>query len=295
METLRIALTALRAHKLRSFLTLLGVIIGVMTVVAVVSIINGLNAYVTEQIFSLNPDVFVVTQFGIITSREEFLEALKRKRITLEDADAVERLCVGCAEVGVLNNTSQTVKRGAERLPDVGIIGGTANIAGLIQPRPRGRPLLHRHRGPPRRAGRGDRRRRARGAVRQARSGRPPGLGRGHAVQGDRTAAQAGLGARPEPGQAARHPARRLPQAVRAAPERGAVRPAARRHGRARGDPGRGPHHPALAPRHAVQGQGPVRAGHRRRGAATSGSRSRPAPSRSSPSSPASRWWSAAS
>ena len=132
METLRIALTALGTHKLRSFLTLLGVIIGVMTVVAVVSIINGLNAYVTEQIFSLNPDVFVVTQFGIITSREEFIEALKRKRITLDDAAAVERLCAGCAEIGVINNTSQTVKRGAERLPDVQITGGTANVAGLM-------------------------------------------------------------------------------------------------------------------------------------------------------------------
>jgi putative ABC transport system permease protein len=131
VETLRIALAALRAHKLRSFLTLLGVIIGVMTVVSVVSIINGLNAYVTEQIFSLNPDVFVVTQFGIITSREEFIEALKRKRITLEDAEAVERLCAGCGDVGVVNSTNQAVKHGSERLPDVQIIGGTANIAGL--------------------------------------------------------------------------------------------------------------------------------------------------------------------
>jgi putative ABC transport system permease protein len=131
VETLRIALVALRTNKLRSFLTLLGVIFGVMTVVAVVSIVNGLNAYVTEQVFSLNPDVFVVTQFGIITSREEFIEALKRKRITLDDAAAVTRLCAGCAEVGIANTTSQAVKRGAERLPDVTVFGATANMAGL--------------------------------------------------------------------------------------------------------------------------------------------------------------------
>lgn len=131
METLRIAVVALRTNKLRSFLTLLGVIIGVMTVVAVVAIVNGLNAYVTEQVFSLNPDVFIVTQFGIITSQEEFLEALKRKRITLEDAAAVTRLCAGCAQVGVSNSTSQAVKRGAERLADVVILGGTANMAEL--------------------------------------------------------------------------------------------------------------------------------------------------------------------
>ncbi len=131
METLRIAIAALGRHKLRSFLTLLGVIIGVMTVVAVVAIINGLNAYVAEKIFTLSPDVFVVTQFGIITSQEEFLEALKRKRITLEDAAAVERRCAGCGQVGIQNFTNQPVKRGAERLPDVAVIGGTANMAEL--------------------------------------------------------------------------------------------------------------------------------------------------------------------
>ena len=60
---------ALNAHKLRSFLTLLGVIIGVMTVVSVVSIISGLNNYINEKVFQLNPDVYIVTQFGIITSR----------------------------------------------------------------------------------------------------------------------------------------------------------------------------------------------------------------------------------
>jgi putative ABC transport system permease protein len=73
METIRIAAAALNTHKLRSFLTLLGVIIGVMTVVSVVSIISGLNNYIAEKVFQLNPDVYVVTQFGIITSREQFL------------------------------------------------------------------------------------------------------------------------------------------------------------------------------------------------------------------------------
>ena len=59
METIRIAATALAANKLRSFLTLLGVIIGVMTVVSVVSIISGLNNYIAEKVFTLNPDVIL--------------------------------------------------------------------------------------------------------------------------------------------------------------------------------------------------------------------------------------------
>ncbi|MEZ5313580.1 MAG: ABC transporter permease [Thermoanaerobaculia bacterium] len=131
METLRIALTAIRTNTLRSILTLLGVIIGVMTVIAVVSIVSGLNSFVTEKLFSLSPDVFVVTQFGIIRSQEEFLQALKRKRITTNDAHAVERLCGKCADVGISAQSNQTVKRNSQRLSGTQISGVTANMGEL--------------------------------------------------------------------------------------------------------------------------------------------------------------------
>jgi putative ABC transport system permease protein len=128
METLRIAATALRAHKMRSFLTLLGVIIGVMTVVTVVSIISGLNNYISEKVFKLNPDVYVLTQFGIITSREQFLEAIKRKKIDMRDVAMIEERCTSCAMIGASNSTSTAVKRGPKRLPGVRTIGATANM-----------------------------------------------------------------------------------------------------------------------------------------------------------------------
>ena len=131
METFRIAAGALRAHKLRSFLTLLGVIIGVMTVVTVVSIISGLNNYIAEKVFQLNPDVYVVSQFGIITSREAFLEALKRKKIDMRDYEMIRDGCVTCESVGVQQRRRDAVKRGPERLGDVRIIGSTANMADL--------------------------------------------------------------------------------------------------------------------------------------------------------------------
>ncbi len=129
METIRIAASALRTHKLRSFLTLLGVIIGVMTVVSVVSIIAGLNSYIAEKVFQLNPDVYVVTQFGIITSREQFFEAVKRKKIDWGDYDAIRQRCHRCAVIGVNEATRGGVKRGAKRLSAVRIQGGTANMA----------------------------------------------------------------------------------------------------------------------------------------------------------------------
>src|SRR5688500_1159901 len=131
METLRIASTALRAHKLRSFLTLLGVIIGVMTVVTVVAIISGLNNYISEKVFSLNPDVYAVTQFGIITSREQWLEAMKRKKIDWSDYEAVRDRCGMCAMVGASNETNSTVKRGAQKLTRVDTKGVTMSMAEL--------------------------------------------------------------------------------------------------------------------------------------------------------------------
>ena len=84
-ELLRASLRAIRAHTLRSFLTLLGVIIGVATIVAVVGVISGLNAFVKEKIIILAPDVFIVQKFGIIRSREEFIQALKRPPISWQE------------------------------------------------------------------------------------------------------------------------------------------------------------------------------------------------------------------
>lgn len=128
-ELLRVAGRAIGAHKLRSFLTLLGVIIAVMTVVAVVSVISGLNNYVATKLFTLSPDVYVVTRFGIITSQEEFLEALKRKRITREDYEAVVKLARASSAIGTQANTTKPVKAGRERIPDVSIAGITPNVA----------------------------------------------------------------------------------------------------------------------------------------------------------------------
>lgn len=131
METLRIATSALRAHKMRSFLTLFGVIIGIMTVVAVVSIISGLNNYISEKVFQLNPDVYAVTKFGIITSREQFLEAVKRKDISWSDYEAVRERCGLCDMVGASHGNRTAVKRGPKKLTNVRTAGTTSNMGEL--------------------------------------------------------------------------------------------------------------------------------------------------------------------
>jgi putative ABC transport system permease protein len=131
METFRIAASALRRHKLRSFLTLLGVIIGIMTVVTVVAIISGLNAFITEKVFDLNPDVYVVTRFGIITSREAWLEALKRKKMDWRDFEAIQSRCGLCAIVGAQHENQSMTRRGPQKLNRVETAGVTSNMAEL--------------------------------------------------------------------------------------------------------------------------------------------------------------------
>ena len=100
-EAVSIATASLWAHKLRSMLTLIGVVIGVTSVIAVVSLINGANQYVATRVFRLGADVFGLSkQPSIITNVDDFLEFQKRKRITYEDFEAVRDLCNSCKDVG---------------------------------------------------------------------------------------------------------------------------------------------------------------------------------------------------
>jgi putative ABC transport system permease protein len=130
-ELLRASVDSIRAHKLRSFLTLLGIIIGVMTVVAVASVISGLNAYVREKVIQLSPDVFVVTKFGVITSREEFLDAIKRPDFTTRDYEKLASLLTNATAIGAEVGTRSAVKHADKRLADIQVHGCTANYASL--------------------------------------------------------------------------------------------------------------------------------------------------------------------
>jgi len=85
---LRIALENLRAHKLRSFLTLLGVIIAVTALIGVVSAVEGLNTYVAERVANFGTNVFYITRYPIITNAKDYFEARRRNRkMTFEDLD----------------------------------------------------------------------------------------------------------------------------------------------------------------------------------------------------------------
>jgi putative ABC transport system permease protein len=127
-ELFRVSSSALTRHKLRAFLTLLGVIIGVATVVGVVSVISGLNAYVKDKVIGLNPDIVIFTKYGIIMSREEWLIAMKRKDLTLTDMQIVRNECRLCAQVGGRGDRNRPVKYADKKLSDVNVQGQTPNM-----------------------------------------------------------------------------------------------------------------------------------------------------------------------
>jgi len=127
-ELFRVSSSALTRHKLRAFLTLLGVIIGVATVVGVVSVISGLNTYVKDKVFGLNPDVVIFTKYGIITSRDEWLLAMKRPNLTVSDMEFVRRECRLCGQVGGQAERRRMVKAGDRKLSDVQTVGQTPNM-----------------------------------------------------------------------------------------------------------------------------------------------------------------------
>jgi putative ABC transport system permease protein len=132
-ELLREALRALRANALRSGLTLLGIIIGVGTLVGVVSVITGLDAFVNDKIIQLAPDVYVVTKFGIIRSREEFLDAFKRRDLDWNDYQVAARTLSRAEGVAAEAGGSTTVKFRDRRLADVQVQGTTANYGPMLR------------------------------------------------------------------------------------------------------------------------------------------------------------------
>jgi putative ABC transport system permease protein len=109
------------------------VIIGVMTVVSVLSVISGLNDYVLNKVVNLNPDVLVFTKYGIIRSREAFILASKRKPVTSRDLEVVRAECASCGAVGGQADQFATLRAGAAKLAGVPITGYTANIATLLK------------------------------------------------------------------------------------------------------------------------------------------------------------------
>jgi len=127
VETFRLSVDALRAHKLRSFLTLLGVILAVTTLVAVMSVVAGLNFYVADKVANLGANVYLVDRFGIITSNDAWVKAQKRPLLQLEEFQRLRDSMKTASQVAAISARSMDVRSGNILLENTTLTGVTPN------------------------------------------------------------------------------------------------------------------------------------------------------------------------
>jgi len=124
--------SALRAHKLRMSLTMLGLTMGVATLITVMTIVQGANLYVETKIANLGTDVFQIarTPFAV-TDFSVIIKALKYKKIELDDVRAVAEGCPACQKVGATASASVKARYGDKEVQDVNFYGQTPSMADI--------------------------------------------------------------------------------------------------------------------------------------------------------------------
>ena len=132
-DAARIALESIFAHKLRSFLTLIGIIIGVASVVVVGASINGLNSYVVERVAAvLGANHFMISRMahsGEMTEEEREAMNRRNKRLDWADFQWVQSHCDECSHVGAQVDTRIDLEIGGQTMYGVEIAGVTSNMA----------------------------------------------------------------------------------------------------------------------------------------------------------------------
>ncbi len=126
-DAIRLALASLWANKLRSVLTLLGVVIGVASVIAVVTLVNGANRFVATKINTFGADVFTVAQMPtVVTDYDDYIRYTKRKVLGLQEYHTVQEECRSCLAVGASETTTGTIVAGKHSSTSTQIRGYTA-------------------------------------------------------------------------------------------------------------------------------------------------------------------------
>jgi putative ABC transport system permease protein len=134
-DALKIALQSIFAHKLRAFLTLIGIIIGVASVVTVGASISGLNTYVIEKVAKvLGSNHFMIARmaFSGHMSDEEFERRNRRnKRLNWDDYEWIRDHCASCTEVGAQVGSGTDLKQDGIEFPGAAVFGSSANMVDI--------------------------------------------------------------------------------------------------------------------------------------------------------------------
>ncbi len=126
IEAVKLALQSLWANKMRSILTLLGVVIGVASVIMVVTLTNGAKVFVTSKINTYGADVVTVSKMPqTFITLDEYLSFQKRRNVTIDDYKAILSDCRSCASVGARRDSTGSVVFGHHSSTDTNIRGFT--------------------------------------------------------------------------------------------------------------------------------------------------------------------------
>ncbi len=124
-ESFRLGAAALWSHRLRTLLTLLGHIMGVITVITLVSLIQGLNHYVSDKILIQGANLFQADKIGLAFNEEDFLDRLKRPDLDMRQYEQVKERAETLKASGAVLQTSARVKYRNRKLNGVGVVGIT--------------------------------------------------------------------------------------------------------------------------------------------------------------------------
>src|SRR5260370_42194963 len=149
-EIVVMSIGTLRASKMRSALTVLGVVIGITSIVGMTSLIRGFDQSLRDSISQLGPNTVIVQKWGalsLIGSGKSFLDVARRPNLTMEDARAIERDCPSVALVdvwlGAFGQSQSRIYYGLGKTRRAAIPGATDNRAAVaVLKRPAGRPAL---------------------------------------------------------------------------------------------------------------------------------------------------------
>lgn len=132
IEAFKLALQSLWGNKLRSILTLIGVVMGVASVIMVITLVNGADRYVSTKLSGYGADVFTITRMSsVIFTPEEYFKFQKRKVLRMEDYEALREGCTACSEVGAMLSKSTTVIANGKSSNNTGVRGYTASMLSL--------------------------------------------------------------------------------------------------------------------------------------------------------------------
>ena len=128
-DNLRLASDALSAYKLRAALTILGLTMGVATLMTVMTLVQGANLYVEQKIANLGTNVFRLakTPFAVVDFTV-IVKSLKNKNIGVQDYRAVAELCHACEAVGASASGTLSTQYKNKQTDDTSIIGYTPNM-----------------------------------------------------------------------------------------------------------------------------------------------------------------------